>query len=167
MDFFKQRREDELRLMEKLARESSRFEFKPIGTPPDRYQVVFHCKGLIRLNGEEPVYDDRHEAEIILHPEYPVAENALEITWKSPILHPNIDQESGPCYKGTPLGTDIPIAEICEFIADMIQYKQYNLGNRWKSETSQQAAEWAGNHPEALPLDRTPLRDRIDATTSQ
>jgi hypothetical protein len=152
--------ENELELMERLRLESSRFEFTAFGAPPTRYEVVFRCRGLADLAGGQPIYADEHRAEIILHPDFPTAEDAVEIQWKTPILHPNIDLEHGPCIKGTPLGANIRIAEICEFLAEMIQYIRYNYGNHWKSDSAKEAAEWAMAHPESLPLDPTPLRDR-------
>lgn len=162
MSLFTERLEEEFQLMDELRQGSSRFEFTAFGSPPKRYEVTFRCKGLVGLEGDKPIYSNEHYVEINLHPDYPLAENSLEILWKTPILHPNIDLQHGPCIGGTPLGMDIRIAQICEFLAEMIQYLRYNPSNRWKSTTSRKAALWVQNHSEALPLDTTPLRDRAD-----
>ncbi|MBN1450331.1 MAG: hypothetical protein JW963_04885 [Anaerolineales bacterium] len=155
--------QEELELMEQLKAESSRFDFSVLNSPPTHYEVTFRCKGLEDVIDGIPQFRNEHKAEIILHPNYPLAEDSFEIQWKTPILHPNIDIEMGPCVKGTPLGANIRIAYLCEFIADMIQFtstQHYRLENMWKTDRSRRAASWVRDHPDAIPLDTTPLRDR-------
>jgi hypothetical protein len=153
--------EDELRLVEKLERESSRFQFTASGSPPNCYDVTFRCKGIVGFAGDQPQISEEHKARIILHPDYPLAEDAMEIQWLTQIFHPNIDRMNGPCIKGTPLGTNIRVSEICEFLAAMIQYNTYNIYNHWKTPEAEQAARWARDNPGALPLDSRPLRDSV------
>lgn len=152
--------EDELRGMETLRDESTRFAFVGIGAPPYRYNVTFRCKGLVGFVGDHPQFSDEHRAEITLHDDYPLSEDSFEIHWLTDILHPNIDREHGPCIKGTPLGGNITVAQICEFLAEMLQFMRYNVGNHWTSESSNLAVEWVNKNQGKLPLDSTPLRDR-------
>jgi hypothetical protein len=151
---------DELRGMESLQAESTGFTFVGFGAPPHRYQVTFRCKGLVGFSGDHPQFSNEHRAEITLHPDYPLSEDSMEIHWLTDILHPNIDREHGPCVKGTPLGGNITVVEICEFLAEMIQYMRYNVANHWTSESSIRAVEWIKENRHLLPLDRTPLRNR-------
>lgn len=151
---------NELDLMKNLAAESSHFEFTAIGDPPTHYKVTFRCRGVVRLDGDEPILSDEHQAEIIVHEDYPFSEDSIEIQWKTPILHPNIDLEHGPCIRGTPLGAGVHFAQICEFLAAMVQYQRYNPRHVWASDTARAAADWALRHADQLPLDRTSLRDR-------
>jgi hypothetical protein len=166
-DLFIKRRKEELREMEQLSKESSWFEFTATGSPPEKYEVVFHCKGLVGFDGDDPIIGVEHRAEIILHETYPVGEDSFSIHWKTSIYHPNIDRQNGPCIKGTPLGEGIHIADICEFLAEMVQFIRYNIGNCWKSQTSQEARAWTESHPDKLPLDTMPLRDRAETSTAQ
>lgn len=158
---YERRLEEELRLMKELRDQSTRFDFTVYGVPPSRYEVIFRCRGLVSLAGDQPQFSEEHRAEIIIHDVGPLSEDSLEIRWHTDILHPNIDKEHGPCIKGTPLGAEIRIATICEFLAEMIQYGRFNAYNHWNAPLSVVAARWVLEHPDAVPLDRTPLRNNI------
>jgi len=77
----------ELEKMEKLAQESSMFQFKvvsPIKEYPDKYLVGFTCQGMENPNSQR----NQHVIEIYLPMEFP--RKAPILRFKTPIFHPNI-----------------------------------------------------------------------------
>lgn len=60
-----------------------------MGNPPDRYQIEYFVRGLVRGPAGTPVYHDRHLAEIQLTSEYP--RQSPKCKMLTPIFHPNFD----------------------------------------------------------------------------
>ena len=145
--------------LEKLQSESTIFQFSASGNPPDFYQVRFHGRGLWRPQPNANVQmHDRHEVHIKLGASYP--RMMPEISWKTPIFHPNISASGVVCLGG--YGTywvpSLTLDELCTMLWDMIRYENYDE----KSPYNREAAGWIKTQDDfRLPLDTRPLRDRL------
>ena len=101
--------------------------------PPEAYRIEYRLRGL-RLDGEQPVFVDSHEVELMLPRRYPaVAPYAVP---KTPIFHPNIKQ-----YICTAdfWAAETTLADVIIKIGDMIQWRLYNP----KSPLDPIAGNWA------------------------
>ncbi len=145
--------------LEKLQSESTIFQFSASGNPPDFYQVRFSSRGLWKPQPNANVQiHDRHEVHVKLGASYP--RMMPEISWKTPIFHPNISASGVVCLGG--YGTywvpSLTLDELCTMLWDMIRFENYDE----KSPYNREAAGWIKNQEEfRMPLDTRPLRDRL------
>lgn len=139
--------------MLELARASDLIHITCLGNPPDRYQVVYTCRGLYRAAGaEEPEVRESHQAEFYLHRDYP--RRPPQIIWQTPIFHPNI--LSGAHGGTVCIGSWTPsesLADLVIRVGEMVQYRDYNPDDV----LDRVAAEWAAAHAAELPVDDRPL----------
>lgn len=151
----------DLRSLQQLAAESSIFTFQAYGSPPDFYMLTFHGRGLWKPDpASEALMRDEHEVHIRLGASYP--RMMPELTWKSPVFHPNISASGVVCLGG--YGTywvpSLSLDELCVMLWDMVRLANYDE----KSPYNREAAGWIKqqtSHP--LPLDGRPLRDKLAA----
>jgi len=140
----------DLAALRELARVSDFIAFTRHGNPPDRYLVTYTCRGLVWDETQSaPVAAECHEAEFYLHRDYP--RRPPQITWKTPIFHPNILQGATACIGAwTPSET---LADLVLRVGEMIQFRSYNPDDVLNRE----AAAWAEAHAHCLPVDDRPL----------
>jgi Ubiquitin-conjugating enzyme len=157
------RLKSDLQSLTRLAAESSIFEFKAYGTPPDFYMVRFRGRGFWKPDAaSEALVRDEHEVHIRLGAAYP--RMMPELAWKSPIFHPNISASGIVCLGGygTHWVPSLALDELCGMLWDMIRYENYDE----KSPYNREAAAWAKNQTFfRLPIDSRPLRDKLAAKT--
>ena len=143
----------DLAAMIELVRASELVTMTHSGNPPDRYCVTYTCRGLyLPAGASEPQLSERHEAEFYLHRDYP--RRPPQITWHTPIFHPNIlssEQGGGVC-----IGSWTPsesLADLVTRVGEMVQYREYNA----EDVLNREAAAWAERHARELPVDERPL----------
>ncbi len=150
---------NDLAALEKLKAESSVFDFRAQGDPPQLYRVRFQGKGLHRDGGKvRPLA--LHEVEIKLGSSYP--RTMPEIRWLSPIYHPNISEIGMVCLGGygTHWVPSVQLDELCLMLWDMARYHNYDV----RSPYNRDAALWAGNQTAVpFPTDPRPIRDLREA----
>ena len=155
----------DLAALEKLKAESSVFDFRSTGRPPQVYTVSFRGQGLARDRGKVTVRD-HHEVEIKLGASYP--RTMPEIRWLTPIYQPNISEIGMVCLGayGTHWVPSLALDELCVMLWDMARYQNYDI----RSPYNREAAQWAANQTTfRFPMDPRPLRDaraalgRVDA----
>lgn len=160
----------DFRAMQQLRAESSILDFVSTGDPPETYLVQFFGKGLYRPNNSDGavLIHERHEVSIQLGASYP--RMIPELSWKTPIFHPNISASGIVCLGGygTHWVPSVSLAELCNMLWDMIRYKNFDV----ESPYNREAATWTKEQLHyQLPLDQRPLRDRLAgmsaASTSQ
>jgi ubiquitin-protein ligase len=147
--------------LEQLQDDSTIFRFETTGEPADFYRLKFHGKGLARLAVDKPVqYQAVHEIHMRLGANYPRV--MPELSWKTPIFHPNISASGFVCLGGygTHWTPGVTLDELCCMLWDMIRYENFDVASPYNRE----AAGWV-NEQVALrmPLDGRPLRDRVAA----
>jgi ubiquitin-protein ligase len=145
--------------LEQLRAESSILDFDAVGDPAEKYIIRFYGRGLWRPEESHHVaIRESHEVRIKLGASYP--RMMPELTWMSPIFHPNISASGVVCLGGygTHWVPSLSLDELCEMVWDMIRYRNYDVDSPYNRE----AALWAKTQTRhALPLDDRPIRDRI------
>lgn len=126
----------------------------PKGNPPQIYIIELNVSGLVKLpHAKNPSKSDYHRFEMYLHSDYPRLPPRL--TWLTDIFHPNIlppDRNGGVCIGGWTAAESLP--HLCIRIADMVQYKSYNMNDALDLE----AAKWAGRNTSKFPVGNKTLK---------
>ncbi len=118
------------------------------GNPPERYQLVFTVEGMVP-EGVGQTVTREHRAEIFLPRDYP--RRAPICRMSTPVFHPNIDPRK-ICI-GDHWSADQSLAHLIVRIGEMICFQSYNV----KSPLNAEAAAWAEQNPERLPLSAVDL----------
>lgn len=144
--------------LEGLKAESSIFNFAARGDLPDAYTLLFHGRGIYRTEQAPVRLIERHEVHLRLGAAYP--RMMPELTWRSPIFHPNISASGVVCLGG--YGTywvpSLALDELCTMLWDMIRYANFDPNSPYNRD----AAIWAKTQTDyPLPLDPRPIRDRV------
>lgn len=145
--------------LELLKADSSVFDFVARGDMPESYMLIFNGRGIWRPDNGSPVlFADRHEVHLRLGAAYP--RMMPELTWRSPIFHPNISASGVVCLGG--YGTywvpSLSLDELCTMLWDMIRYANFDPNSPYNRD----AAIWAKQQKEhRLPLDARPIRDLV------
>ena len=142
----------------RLAAESTIFEFEASGPLPESYRFVFHGPGTWKTARKTVAIRQQHEVVVELGAAYPRMMPGLN--WQTPVFHPNISSSGVVCLGG--YGTNwvpsLRIDELCVMLWDMIRYKNFDITSPYNRE----AALWARDQRDfRLPLDDRPLRDRV------
>jgi len=156
------------RALEKLRAESSILDFSAPGAlhggPPEAYVVRFRGRGFWRGDRSKDVLiRETHEVLIQLGAGYP--RMMPELSWRSPIFHPNISGSGVVCLGGygTHWVPSLNLDELCSMLWDMIRYQNFDVDSPYNRE----AALWAKSQTEfRLPIDERPLRDRLAGLAS-
>lgn len=146
---------NDLAALERLAAESSVFQFKASGNPPIQYAITFSGKGLSRDRGKIRVIHS-HQVEVKLGSSYP--RTIPEIRWLTPIYHPNISEIGMVCLGGygTHWVPSVQLDELCTMLWDMVRYHNYDI----RSPYNRDAALWVANQTSILfPTDGRAIRD--------
>jgi hypothetical protein len=152
----------DLQAIEELRADSSILDFTAPGAmyggPPESYVIRFYGRGLWRPDGSsEVLVRERHEMTINLGAGYP--RMMPELSWKSPIFHPNISSGGVVCLGGygTHWAPSVNLDELCTMLWDMIRYQNYDVNSPYNRD----AANWAKTQQIfRMPVDERPLRDK-------
>lgn len=147
---------------EKIVAELSGNEFvhvQPIqGEPPWHYRVTYQLTGLVwDEESHQTKPSGKHVVDIVLPTGYP--RQGPVCTMRTPIWHPNIGDYV--CI-GDFWSPGVTLVEIIVHIADMIQYKSYNLS----SPVNKEAAAWARRHIRSFPIGTRTIYVKPDNTES-
>jgi len=153
----------DLRSLEKLRDDSSILDFSVPGAlyggPPESYLIRFRGRGFWHTDGAPDVLvREYHEVAIQLGASYP--RMMPELSWKTPIFHPNISGSGVVCLGGygTHWVPSLNLDELCGMLWDMIRYENFDV----ESPYNREAALWAKTQKTfPLPIDDRPLRDKI------
>lgn len=118
------------------------------GDPPERYVIEYRIRSL-RQVGEELREVGKHQVEIVLPRDYP--RMAPQCRMLTPVFHPNIAPHA--ICVGDHWSAGEPIWGLVTRIGEMLAWQSYNV----KSPLNGEAARWAEQHREELPLDPVSL----------
>lgn len=118
------------------------------GKPPERYQLIYNVRGLVQSDNG-PVFRDQHVVEIQLTRDYPRQSPLCRML--TPIFHPNI--EPATICVGDHWTAGERLVDLVIRIGEMIAYQAYNI----KSPLDGEAAMWADQNGQVLPVDRRDL----------
>ncbi|HEY7448377.1 MAG TPA: hypothetical protein VH702_09520 [Vicinamibacterales bacterium] len=146
-----------------LAEASDLIRLFPMGEPPNRYVLQFHCKGLVQEENLEVVEANRFEIGIWLPADYlRTADPFRVITWLGPrnIWHPNIST-SRPLMC---VGLITPGTGLVDLIYRAFAVITWNkVTMREEDALNWAACQWARQHPDRFPVDSRPLKRRAVA----
>lgn len=120
------------------------------GTPPEKYLIVFTCRGIGSMGeDDEPALREYHEMEIELPAGYPTTRPSLK--FRTPIFHPNIVSAGyvciGPWYASKWLD------QLVFMVAEMIQYKVPPTKDTPGDILNADAMRWIRRHHDRIPID--------------
>jgi ubiquitin-protein ligase len=119
------------------------------GEPPEKYLLEYRVRSMVPAEGEDRHVGTVHRAEIFLPVDYPRRPPFCRMT--TPVFHPNIDPQK-ICI-GDHWSAGQSLAQLAVRIGEMLCYQSYNV----KSPLNGQAAAWAEQNIDRLPLDRADL----------
>ena len=149
----------DLKSLDRLREESTIFDFRADGDPPESYLITFRGTGLYRPRDSARIaVRDIHEVLIRLGASYPRVMPEME--WRTPIFHPNISGSGVICLGG--YGTywvpSLNLDELCDMLWDMVRFQNFDPTSPYNRE----AAHWIEVQREyELPVDPRPIRDRL------
>lgn len=158
----------DLKAMQQLRSESTIFSFQTPGETyaggPETYLIRFAGVGLWRPEGSVevlPRFD--HEVRIHLSASYP--RMMPDLSWKTPIFHPNVSSSGVVCLGGygTHWAPSLQLDELTHMLWEMVRYANFDV----KSPYNREAAYWARSQNQfRLPVDPRSLRDRVVTGTT-
>jgi ubiquitin-protein ligase len=129
------------------------------GNPPCEYVIEYRCKGVEKVNGNNPVYRNTHQVKIKLGSNYPKQKPDAEFL--TPIFHPNVYSNQNVCLGSywTPAET---LTQLILRIGKIIQYSTdvMNLN----SPAHGIAKTWASNNMSRFPVDAQTFKVNIGWT---
>jgi ubiquitin-protein ligase len=119
------------------------------GNPPDRYVLEFRVASLVPDAAGQPQPGATHRAEVFLPIDYPRRPPFCRML--TPVFHPNIDPQK-ICI-GDHWSAGQRLVHLIVRIGEMLCFQSYNT----RSPLNAQAAAWAEQHMDRLPLQRDDL----------
>lgn len=132
------------------------------GRPPDRYILIYRCRGIERLENARPVYRDQHRVSIRLPARYPAPIAPPVVQLLTPLYHPHVYANLVVCMGNW---------QTSEFLDDfalrlgaLLQYEREYLAI--KDPANEEAVEWAKRNRALFPTDTCtfhndpPIRER-------
>ncbi|WP_166820641.1 ubiquitin-conjugating enzyme E2 [Thalassoroseus pseudoceratinae] len=119
------------------------------GDPPEQYRIEYRIRSLRQAADDEIEPMTKHQVEISLPRNYP--RTAPQCRMLTPVFHPNIAPHA--ICVGDHWSAGEPLWSIVARIGEMLAYQSYNV----KSPLNGDAARWATEHADELPLDRVSL----------
>lgn len=118
------------------------------GNPPDYYVVAFSSCGIVRLEGDSPIYSNEHRIEITLPAEFPG--HGPILNWLTPIFHPNFYDDGNVCISTWAPGRTL--VAVCHQLDDMIAYRNFDPHDDIGNAPNKDAAEWVLKHLDLIPI---------------
>lgn len=141
--------------MLELAKSSSMVSFTSSGIPPVQYNVTITCLGLTR-RGDAVIKTAVHEFDLILTENFPLV--PPEITWLTPIFHPNIKPPN--VCSGDIWFPAMPLADLVVELCKLVQYKSFNVYDPLNEEASVWLLSVLRSAAPGVPVDDRPIIDQ-------
>ena len=128
------------------------FERKHPDMPPEKFLVLYTCKGLVRAADGTISEVSQHLMEVVFGWNYP--SKPPTFIWLSDIWHPNF-KTPYICIEGHPFAIGLTLDQIVPEVGRMIQYQNYNVNDPLNRE----AAQWAHENAKRFPVDERDILD--------
>jgi hypothetical protein len=163
------RLKNDYRALERLAEGSSIFSFtvpaRHHGGFPESYVIRFQGYGLAKGHADDRILlCEKHEVSVQLGAGYP--RMSPELTWRTPIFHPNISANGIVCLGGysTHWVPSLQLDQLCVMLWNMIRYANYDV----ESPYNREAAAWVRSQTKwSFPLDKRNLQDLRSRVASE
>jgi ubiquitin-protein ligase len=130
-----------------LRESSDLIDFRCAGNPPNKYVIIYRCKGMVPGRfGSEPSIKEYHEVGIDLSAGYPLSSPIVDL--RTPIYHPNVKGHT-LCYGNYGWTPAKKLDDFVLWIGNVIVYRHYDLD----SPLDYEAAAWASKNEHLFPLD--------------
>ena len=118
--------------------------------------IEYRCKGIERLQGNDPVFRTNHRVQIVLSNNYPNEKPTAKFL--TPIFHPNVYENLNICL-GNYWTNAETVPELVLRIGKIIQYSKdiLNLG----SPANSSAKSWAQRNMNRFPVDTQTFKSQI------
>lgn len=126
------------------------------GNPPYEYVIEYRCRGIERLNGNEPVFRTTHQVQISLGNNYP--RSKPDAKFLTPIFHPNVWPNLEVCL-GSYWTMAETVPELIIRIGKIIQYSKDVLN--LDSPANPSAKTWAEKNMRRFPVDTNTFKSQI------
>lgn len=151
------RLKQDLEALKALHQASPILDFTAEGSPPNRYTITFHGRGICRplKAGASVEVVDEHRCEIRLPYAYP--KRPPQVRWATPIFHPNVSFSGFISLRdiGLPWDSSVGLDVVCERLWDVARLSFMNLDRA----TNHGAKTYFLEQTELrLPIDDRPLR---------
>jgi ubiquitin-protein ligase len=139
--------------LQAVNRDSDYVRVQPIDVLPNRqpekYKVTFQCRGITGIDASnKPIYGAQHEVQIYCHADFPTDVPWLQ--WQTPIWHPNIEHsgEKRVCVNKAEWLGGMALADLCQQMFEMVQYKNYHAELSPPYPLDSGAATWVRDYAE-------------------
>lgn len=155
----KRRLSNDYQAMVKI-RKNGLIEWRPLsgtGTHIDKYELTVYVRSVIGIDGNRPLYQNKHTFHISLAADYPKTAPTIRTVSGHRIFHPNWYTDGYWCY-----GTWRISEGLAEYIIRMIKTLQYDKDiTNENSAANTVANRWylANKNSGLFPCDRTQLPD--------
>ena len=126
------------------------------GNPPYEYVIEYRCKGIERLQGNDPVFRTNHRVKIVLGSNYP--NGVPDAKFLTPIFHPNVWVNLNICL-GSYWTMAETLPELVLRIGKIIQYSKDILN--LNSPANSSAKSWAEINMNRFPVDTQTFKSQI------
>jgi len=133
------------------------------GKPPQAYVIEYQCRGVERLQGENPVFRDSHQIKIsVEHSDYP--RSKPHVWFLTPIFHPNVWSKNQLVCLGDDYWTmSETLSELILRVGRIIQYSVDVLNTLRPA--NQEAGQWAIRNPRRFPTDNKTFKSATNSST--
>jgi ubiquitin-protein ligase len=135
------------------------------GKPPHTYVIEYLCRGIERLQGENPVFRNNHQIKISVEDsDYP--RSKPNVWFLTPIFHPNVwskNQGQLVCLGDEYWTMSETLSELILRVGRIIQYSEDVLNTRRPA--NQEAGQWAIRNPNRFPIDNKTFKSAAHPST--
>ncbi len=122
------------------------------GTPPRDYEFTYHCRGIERLQGVNPVIRDVHRVKITLPANYP--HEKPTVIMLTPIFHPHVFVNNTVCIGNWVINESLD--NLILRIGAIIQYDPNYFD--FRSPANPEAKNWAERYMHLFPIGKCSFR---------
>lgn len=127
------------------------------GNPPFEYVIEYNCRGVEKLQVNEPIYRNNHRIQIALGNSYP--QEKPDVKFLTPIFHPNVWENLTICL-GNYWTMAETVPELVIRVGKIIQYSKDVLN--LNSPANGSAKNWAQKNMSRFPVDTQTFKSLIE-----
>jgi ubiquitin-protein ligase len=118
------------------------------GHPPHVYALIYHCRGIEALRGDQPSYRREHRVQFLLPAAYPGDRPAVKVL--TAVVHPHVFEYSNDVCIGAWRISE-HLDQLVLRIGAILQWDPQYFD--FRSPANHAAATWARSHMHLFPLD--------------
>lgn len=128
------------------------------GSPPHKYEITYHCRGIESLQGVDPIFRDIHKVTIQLYANYPREKPTVKI--ETPIFHPHVFENNIVCIGNWTITESLD--NLILRVGSLIQYDPKYFD--FRSPANRQAKVWAEQNMHRFPIGKCNFKGQAKAS---